>query len=307
MFTSAQNSAIIKTELDTVFFPEYDYENSAPGLATSRTSAIFKVMNTTHGAYVEQVFKGAELFAQTGEVEGISMTTPKVANKLTTTILDFTEGVPISKNLFDDNLHGVYAKLVADFGMKARISQDDNAFKWFRNAFTTSLTADGGAFISSHTLIGGGTQSNLISGALTPATLQDAIVSLATQKDEAGVIMGAQPSILLVAPVNFINAVQVTQSALVSDTANNAINVYRSAYGITVYQSPFLGAVAGGSDTAWFLLARNHSVTRLIRQGVQTALRGWEISENRSYLYQANFRETVYAPHWSGAVGSTGL
>jgi hypothetical protein len=68
-----------------------------------------------------------------------------------------------------------------------------------------------------------------------------------------------------------------------------------------------LGAAAGGSDTAWYLLSDNHSVTRLVRQGIQTALRSWEYSNNRTYLYQANFREEVYSPDYIGCVGSTGV
>ncbi len=71
--------------------------------------------------------------------------------------------------------------------------------------------------------------------------------------------------------------------------------------------SPYLGAAAGGSDTAWFMLTRNHSVSRLVRQGIETALRPWQYSNNRTYLYQGNFREEVYVPDYSGAVGSTGL
>lgn len=190
---------------------------------------------------------------------------------------------------------------------KARITQDDKAFSFFRNAFTTSLTADGVAFIGTHVLIGGGTQSNSISGALTTTTLNTAIIALAEQKDQAGVIMGNQPAILLVPVALFKHALEITQSALIADSGNNNLNVYRSAYGITVYTSPYLGATAGGSDTAWFLLARNHAVTRLVRQGIQTSLRDWTFSNNRTYFYQANFREAVYAPDYVGSVGSTGL
>ena len=203
-------------------------------------------------------------------------------------------------------MHGVWARTVSQFARKARITQDDNAFKWFRNAFTTSLTADGSAFISSHTLLNGSTQSNLVSGALSNSTLNDAIVRMREMKDQAGVIMGDVPSILLVPSALFQKAIQLTESALVADNANNNINVWRSAYGFIVKSSPYLGAAAGGSDTAWFLLSDNHCVTRLVRQGIQTALRSWEYSNNRTYLYQANFREEVYAPDYIGCVGALG-
>ena len=211
-------------------------------------------------------------------------------------------------------MHGVWAKAVSDFAMVARVSQDQNAFMFFNNAFTTSLTADGSAYISSHTLLNGATQTNLLSTtisgtattALDPTTLYAAIVMLRQQKNQAGVILGNVPSVLLVPSKLYKHAIEITDSALIADSANNNINVYRSAYGITIYTSPYLDLVAGGSDTAWFLLSRNHAVTRLIRQGIQTALRDWSVSQNRSYFYQANFREAVYAPDYVGAVGASG-
>ena len=116
--------------------------------------------------------------------------------------------------------------------------------------------------------------------------------------------MGNVPSILLVPSPLFKHAVEITDSALIADSANNNLNVYRSAYGITVYSNPYLDAAAGGSDVAWWVLSRNHSVSRLIRQGIQTALRDWSMSNNRSYFYQANFREEAYVPDYVGVVGS---
>ena len=201
---------------------------------------------------------------------------------------------------------GVWAKAVADFAMVARVTQDDNAFAFFRGAFTTSLTADGIAACGIHVLIGGGTQSNTATGALSPTTLYTGIVNLRQQKNQAGVILGNVPTVLLVPSALYKHAVEITDSALIADVANNNINVYRSAYGITIYTSPYMDAAAGGSDTAWFLMSRNHAVTRLVRQGIQTALRDWSVSNNRTYLYQANFREAVYCPDYVGLYGSTG-
>lgn len=309
MFTEAQNLAITRTELDTVFFQEFAYDQTNPGIATARTAELFKPLNIETSSYIEQVYKGSPLFSKIGETATVPLSTPAAANKLTTSVIDFAQGIEISKDLFDDNKHGVWARTVSDLAIKARISQDDNAFAWFRGAFTTSLTADGVAMCGTHTLIGGGSQGNYFATALSESSLYSGIVNLRQQKDQAGVVMGNQPSILLVPTALFKTAVQITESALISGSTaagQNDINVYRSAYGITVYTSPYLDAVAGGSDTAWFLLSRNHSVTRLIRQGVQTALRDWTMSNNRTYFYQANFREAVYAPDYVGIFGSTG-
>jgi hypothetical protein len=307
MFLESQNFSIVQTELDSVFYQEFDYPNATPGRATAETGEIFKPLNTTHAAYIESVFKGVGLFPNVGEVQTVPNGTPRVTNKFTVNILDWAQNIELSKNLFDDNMHGVWSRSVQDLALKARITMDQNAFKVFRNAFTTQLTADGVSFINAaHPLIGGGTESNLVTGALSQGTLNDAIVRLAQQKDQAGVVLGNQPAILLVPTPLFKKAIEITESALISGSANNDINVYRSAFGITVYTSPYLDAVNGGSDTAWFLLSRNHSVTRYIRQGIETALRDWSVSNNRTYLYQCNFREEVSVIDYVGAIGALG-
>lgn len=308
MFTEAQNFAIVQTELDTVFFQAFQYDSSTPGIATANTGSIFKPLTIDRAAYIGEVNKATGLWPIIGEVQTVPLTTPKVTNKYTILIKDFASGIDISKDLYDDNMHGVWAADVRDFALKARVTQDDHAFSLWRNAFTTTLTADGVAFISSaHPLIGGGTTSNLVTGALSTTTLNNAIVALREQVDQSGVILGGVPSILLVPAKLFKLAIEITQSALISDSGNNAINVYRSAYGFTVWSSPYLGAASGGSDTAWFLLTPQHSVSRVIRQGIETALRPWQYSNNRTYFYQGNFREEVFVPDYAGVVGSTGV
>lgn len=207
-------------------------------------------------------------------------------------------------------MHGMYSKVVSDMARKARQTQNDNAFAFFRGAFTTSLTADGVAICGVHTTISGATVTNTHTGAgsaLSSTTINTGITDLAQQLDQAGVIMGNYPSLLLVPTVLSKRAWELTQSALISDTSTNAVNVYRSIYGFTVWTSPFLDALAGGSDTAWFMLSPNHSVTRIVRQGITTALTDWSISRNRTYFYQANFRETVYSPDYAGITGFTGV
>lgn len=307
MFTEGLNLAIVQTELDGVFFQMFN-RTEAPGTATALTADIFKPTNIEHKNYIQETFAGGGLWSSIGEIQSVPLETPLVRNKKTTTVLDFAKGVEISKDMFDDNMFGTYSRMVADLGEMGRVTRDDNAFKIFRNAFTTQLTADGQAWISaSHALIQGGTVSNLISGALTPTTFNSALVSLQQQKNQAGVILGGKASMLIVSPANFVNATQITQSALVSDSGNNAINVFRSAYGIMVYTSPYLSAAAGGSDTAWFVLTNNHGIVRYVRQGIQTSLRDWSYSNNRTYFYQANFREEVDTIDYCGAAGSTGL
>lgn len=308
MFTESQNFSIVQTELDAVFFQRFDLNSKFPNIARATTASIFKPIETTHAAWIQSVNKGSGLFPAIGETATVPLSTPHVTNKQTTLVQTFAQGIDISKQLFDDNMHGVWSADVANFADVAMQTQDYTAFGLFRNGFTTALTADGvSIFNTAHPLIGGGTQSNSGTGALTPTTLNDAVVNLMQQKDQSGVIMGNTPAVLLVAPAGWKHAREITDSALIADVANNNINVYRSALGFVVYTSPWLGAAAGGSDTAWFVLADRHGFTRIIRQGLETALTPWQYSTNLTYRYQANFREAYFCADYAGSYGSTGL
>lgn len=317
MFTEAQNFSLVQTELDEVFRQSYE-ASLPPSYATAMTAEIFKVTDTTHAAYIGTIHKGPGLFSKIGEVQSVPSYVAKVANKWTVTIADFAEGIEVSKNLFDDDIHGEWQAQVADLAIMARRTQDFNAFKVFRGAFTTQLTADGSALIGSHTLIGGGTTNNEVTAAdagaatsaLTTSSFNVAMKRLAEMKSQSNVPLQCVGDTLVVPPALYITARQIAVSALVPENGNNAVNVFSMDYSVKVYQSVFLGTASPdglGSDTAWFLLdSKRHTIRRFVRQGVQTALRPWEMSNNRTYYYQANFREEVFVPDYIGVVGAKG-
>ena len=312
MFNEAQNLAIVRTELDSVFFQEFNYEDSNPVMTTCKNPLIFRQETTDKAFDIEEVYRGTNLFPIITETQTVPTSTPKVANKITTAIKDFAESIELSKDLFDDNMHGVWARTVTDLALKARVSMDANAFKIFRGGFTTTITADGVALFGNHALLNGQFYSNNlydITGAstvLSSTSLNSAITALAVQPDQTGVVLGQQPAVLLVPPALIKLAIEISDSALAGDVSTNAINVYRSAYGYRVFSNPYLSAATGGSDTAWYLLARNTGIKRLVRQGIETFLRPWGYSNNRTYLYQANFREEVVAIDYVGTIGAKG-
>lgn len=318
MFNETQNFSLVQTELDEVFRQNYE-ASTPPSYATAMTADVFKVTNTTHAAYIGTIHKGPGLFSKIGEVQAVPSYVAKVANKWTVTISDFAEGIEISKNLFDDDLHDEWGAQVAEFAIMARRTQDFNSFKLFRGAFTTTLTADGAAWIGSHNLIGGGTTNNQIvtadisgasSSALSTASFNVAMRRLAEMKSQANVPLQCVGNILMVPTALYVTARQIAVSALVPENANNAVNVFSMDYTVKVYQSVWLGTSSPdglGSDTAWFLLdSGRHAIRRFVRQGIVTALRPWEMSNNRTYYFQANFREEVFVPDYVGAVGALG-
>jgi phage major head subunit gpT-like protein len=318
MFTEQQNFSLVQTELDEVFKQNYE-ASLPPSFATAMTGDVFKVTDTTHAAYIGTIHKGPGLFSKIGEVQAVPSYAAKVANKWTVLISYFAEGIDISKNLFDDDIYGEWENQVSDFAIMARRTQDFNAFKIFRGAFTTQLTADGVSFINAaHPLIGGGTTSNRVTAAsvgaattaLTTSSFNTAMVLLANMKSQSNVPLQCVGTTLLVPPALYVTARQIAASALVPENGNNAVNVFSMDYSVKVYQSVFMGSGSPdglGSDTAWFLLdSSRHAIRRFVRQGITTALRNWDMSNNRTYYYQANFREEVYVPDYIGAVGASG-
>ena len=314
MFTEQQNFSLVQTELDEVFRQNYE-ATLPPQYATAMTAEIFKVTDTTHAAYIGTIHRGPGLFTKIGEVSNVPSYIAKVGNKWTVTISDFAQGIEISKDLFDDDIHGEWQAQVAELAVMARRTQDYNAFGIFRGAFTTTLAADGAALIGAHTTLSGTVINNQILSAdigaastvLTTSAFNIAIKRLAETKSQAGVPLQCVGDVLLVPPALFATARQIAISALVPDNANNAVNVFSMDYSVKVFQSVFIGSGMGGSDTAWFVMdSQRHAVRRFVRQGVQTALRNWDMSNNRTYYYQANFREEVFAPDYIGLVGALG-
>lgn len=307
-FNSSLNPNVVKTALDGVFNQTFSGEKH-PGHATAESAMVFKQDTADSSAVIEELFKGVGAWETRAEEQDVPNGTPRIGNQKTFSVVAFSKSVDIPKHFFDDNKHSSYEKMVQNFALRARTARDKNAFALFRNPTTAAYgSSDGVAPISaSHTNLNGDTVSNLVTGALSETTLNDAIVKMLEMKSQDGEIDGFMPRTLLVPPKLFKTATEIADSELRSGTANNDLNVYSSKYGIYIATSQYLGAAAGGSDTAWFLLSDNHSVTRYVRQGVTTDLVDYKFQRNNNYIYKGEFREVVGLMSYEGLVGSTGL
>ncbi len=301
------NPSVVKTELDDVFYQEFE-RGSHPGYVDATSPLVFMQDSSDSSAEIMETFKGVSAWGEKDESGNVPEESARVDNQKTYTMLTFAKGVEVSKEFFDDNKHGVYERTVADFARKAKLGRDKNAFKIYNGGFDTYVTADDSyIFATDHTTLSGATVSNLGTAALSESSLNDAIVALIEQKDQAGEVMGEMPETLLVAPALFKTACEILESELKSGTADNDTNVYSSKYNIYIATSERLGAAAGGSDTAWFLLGRNKGAMRWEREGLSTYLNDWTATKNQAYFYGGRFREEVGAQDYIGLWGSTGL
>jgi hypothetical protein len=97
--------------------------------------------------------------------------------------------------------------------------------------------------------------------------METAVKLLAEQKDEKGIPINVRGSVLLVPPALEIIAKQIFQSTELRpiSTAKEPItNVFANTY--KPVMTPFIGAasgLAGGSNTAWYLLGRSGNMSTL--------------------------------------------
>lgn len=273
MFNSSLAPSVVKTAIDMVFDSEYGY-TSIPGIATAETSGVFMQDTTDRAAVIVEQFMGPGYFEARAEQQDLAQGSGKVGNQKTFSVLNYAKQIDISKNLMDDDQHSTIEMMIKKFARNARLTRDKNAFQQFNLGFTTVLTNDGVALFSdSHVTLNGDTVDNKETGALSDSTLNTSFNSLINQKTQDGTLGGHVPAILLVPTALFKTAQEVTKSELKSGTANNDLNYYSQIYpGLQVYHSPFLGAAYGGSDTAYFLLSRDHSMFRWVRQAISTDL-----------------------------------
>lgn len=107
---------------------------------------------------------------------------------------------------------------------------------------TYHTSGDGLAvFSASHTLLRGGTWSNLLSPAadLSATALQTAIDNFTTTKDDSGKYQIIKPKYIFVHPNNAWKAYELLESGYDPESANNSINSIKK-WGLTPIVSPYL-------------------------------------------------------------------
>ena len=312
MASNAVSPNVGKTALDRIVFNRFEVSKK-PGAASVTDPLIFNQIPISRSAQIEEVFHGGGYWDLKGETANVPAGQSKVGNQVTYTVVEYAKSEDISKNLFDDDQHGMVAKLVDRMARNGALTREREGFgRVFVDAFTTNTTHDALSLCNnSHNLFGSGkTQDNLLTAKLNESPLNDAILTLAEMLSEDGVIEHYEPSCLLVPSARFKGATELVESEYQATTANNAVNVFSTKYGIFVKQTPFIGAKNttgdAGSDNIWFLLADYHEINRYIRQDVMTDLVDYKFQRNNNYIYKASYREVYGSPSWVGVVGSNG-
>lgn len=306
-FNAGLSADLVVTELDRLFMSKFN-SKVGPNMADVDQNDIFIQDKTKLGAVNTELMADSGMWDERSELGDVSEGQIENDDARIFTIVNWAKSLMISKNLFNDENWGAVRKMITAFGNKGRLTSRDNGFDIYRGAFATHKTNDGKYIVADdHTNINGDTIDNKATAALSPASLKVLIAMLAEQKDQKGDVVGCEAKCFLVPNRLYAYAVEITKSEKVADTTDNNVNTFSSEYNLYVKQTNRIGAAAGGSDTAHFLLADEHTITRFKRQEMQTDWIDYKFDKKNRYEYKGEFREAYGAVSYEGLVGSTGL
>lgn len=133
-----------------------------------------------------------------------------------------------------------------------RQTKETVAAQLYNRAFNSAFPmADGVAVVSaSHVQIGGGTFSNLASGDLSEAALEDICIQIYGATNDEGLKISLMPKSLIIPRQLWFKANRILKSVLQNDTANNAVNVLKlvNAFPDGIKMNHFLS-----DPDAWFV------------------------------------------------------
>ena len=223
----------------------------------------------------------------------------------------FTKGFMISRELNDDEKYGQMKKMAKALARAGRAKVEKDAI----TVLTKGFKGDAGAFKGrdkkelfhdQHQLVDSSkTCSNLLEGPLNEANLKKAIQMMASQLDEAGNLIQMKATKLIVPPALEDTALRLLHSSQLPGTELNDTNEYLKNR-LQVVVMDYLGATAGGSDTAWFLQdGTRHELNFFWR--VKPEFKNEEDFDTFVAKYRGYMRYSYGFSDWRGMVGSKGL
>lgn len=214
---------------------------------------------------------------------------------------EFASGFAIGKRLYEDELYGIINKMPSDLAEAGRTKVETDAATVLNSAFATKTIYDSQFLIDTdHPYEGGlaGTQSNLITGALSDTTLKAAITRMRGIKDNGGKLVVFRPDTLIVPPSLEWLAMELTKSAQKVGTADNDINTLAGRLKVFVYD------YLTDSD-AWFV-TDSRKVGLKFYWRIKPEFGKSTDSDNFVAKYNGRMRYAYGVSDWRGIVGSPG-
>lgn len=168
----------------------------------------------------------------------------------------YVKGLRVPRTLIEDEEYNLIQRMVREHAQSFARTRAYHMASVFNNAFSGVLGPDGKTLCATNHSTGAKPSFN--NRGTSPLTHDNVIATIETMmqwKDEKGLVLMAMPDTLVV-PVGLrAEAIEITQSVLRSDNANNAVN---AAAGLGVIVEPLLT-----DSNNWFLVDSRASRTYL--------------------------------------------
>ncbi len=219
------------------------------------------------------------------------------------TALEFGLGFEITETAQEDDQYGVLKDYSVGLARAARVAEEIYAAR-LHNLYTTETTPDAlAAYHASHTLIKGGTFSNIVNQDLSRTALETALILAATdmKSDEGFYMQPPSGWILEVPPASYHLALRLVKTSGIPGSADNDINTLKE-FSIDVVQNPYF------TDTdSWRLVAKNKMHGLLSYTRVPIGMKPMvTIPRSDNKLFKLRFRRSWGYDRAQGIIGSPG-
>lgn len=238
------------------------------------------------------------------KVQGGPMAFDSITQGVVTTLTNISYGLGLQFTFEEhkDNKYPEAIRRTEALANSMNQTREINSANLINNMANASYPGgDGVALISASHPTANGTQSNLISGSLSEATLEDANTNVWNQTDSRGLRINSIVEKLLVPNNLYYEARRILGSPLQSDTANNNMNVLRTDDLIgDIVRSPYFT-----SSTAWAVQTNVKNGLTLF-ENVANMFDEDRLSSTMVELFFAYQRYVLGWGNFRNIVGSTG-
>lgn len=240
-----------------------------------------------------------EHYKKTGRVPSVGA---DVGYKTTLTNSTFIVDLQVLQDWIEDEKYSLISSLTTELGASAFNKRQDDAASLFNNAFSSSYVGgDAVALCSDSHPYGpnktGSTQDNSYALALTSTNVKTLRLAMLAFVNDVGQKVGVVPDTLLVPPDLEDTAMEIAQSELNPDNANNTINVNFRRWNVVMW--PRLS-----DSNAWFMIDSARMKRHLIwQERINLSIGLDRVLENIAY-YQARMRYAYGWSDWRWVIGS---
>ena len=276
-------------------------------------SKVFKVHNSKKAREVDYGLGAMPVWSEFGtaiknDLTGTAVTTGEMPSVNYVTIpaglervyvhKEFAQGFMVERKFVDDEQYNVINKMPKDLARAGRYKVETDACSLLSGGFTNTGYDSKPLFSASHSLLSGGSCSNLVTGELNQENLQKAILLMKNIKDEAGKKVVFKADTLVIPPALEFRAIELLNSTNQPDGELNNINSIKGKLKIVVLD--FLT-----TDTEWYVMdSSRHELNFFWR--VRPEFKREEDFDTLVSKYRGYMRYSYGYSDWRGIVGSKG-